>query len=130
MPSDVPHLICPTLLCHLHRVLWSLPSSMFLSFSTEDCVCWNYVVWVFMAFAVSQALSVSFSPRVVYCVCVCVCAALKDWSCWQHFLPHIHTMHTYVRAHSGLRIFCFTHSQCWPSFWNASRHWNFYFHCK
>jgi len=112
MPSDVPHLICPALLCHLHRVLWSLPSSMFLSFSTEDCVCWNYVVWVFMAFAVSQALSVSFSPRVVYCVCVCVCVYVLHWrtDLADSTFSLIYTQCTHMCAHTAVSGYSASHT--------------------
>lgn len=88
------------LLCHLQHVLWSLPSSMFLSISVYGCaggcVCWNYVVWVFMAFAVSQALSVSFSPRVVYCVCVCCIEGLISLTA--HSLSYTHNAHICVRT--------------------------------
>ncbi len=85
-------------------------------------------VWVFVAFAVSKALSVSLCSSV--CLCVLQCAAPKDWSRWHHIPSHIHTMHTCVHTQQSQDILLHTHIQCWPSFWNASRHWNIYFHGK
>ncbi len=120
------------LLCHLQHVLGSLPLSMFLSFSlygcAAGCVCVGIVRFGYSWPLLWARLCLSLSALV--CVCVLQCAALKDWSRWQHIPSHIHTMHTRVHTQQSQDILLHTHIQCWPSFWNASRHWNIYFYCK
>lgn len=63
-------------------------------------------VWVFVAFAVSKALSVSLCPSV--CVCCSVLHLRTDLA--DSTFPLIYTQCTHVCTHSSLGIFCFTHT--------------------
>lgn len=72
------------------------------------CVCWNCEVWVFVAFAVSQALSVSLCPS------VCVCCTEGLISLTAHSLSYTHNAHTC--AHTAVSGYSASHTHTMLTF--------------